>query len=523
MKKIAIYSRKSKFTGKGDSIENQIIKCKKFIEFKFDIDSETLIEIFIDEGFSGRTEDRPAYKKMVQKIKNNEIDKIVIYQLNRLGRNAKDIHNTMEMCNNLDAIIYSATEGFDSSTSFGRAVIGILASLAQLESEQLAERVKDNMYTLAKMGRWLGGQSPLGFDGIKEVLLDDTMKERTMSKLKKNNTELILVKSLYSKYLELKSLSQVAKWSLQNHLKGKNGADLNKSAINAILQNPVYVKSDNAVLQYLAANGFEICGAPNGNGILRYGQKDKIAAVAKHKGIINPENWIMVQKILKKNTEKAPRLGKTNTALLTSILRCQCGSTMRVSYGKKDSEGNKRFYYTCALKNDSGKARCDSQNLNGYEIERAVLDRIKNYNIDTILLNLENLLRKTNEIDLKPNIDLLIDEKSNNIQQIDRLTKKLSLIDDDDVTIILLDKIKKLKNKNIEIDTSISDLNNKESELAINQSELYSIINSIEHFNESFDTLDFEDKKAALSNLIESIKYSSEDQSISITYNIKKK
>ncbi len=130
---IAIYSRKSKFTGKGESIENQIIKCKKFIEYKFhDICDENDIEIYIDEGFSGKNENRPEYQKMISKVKNKEIDKIIIYQLNRLGRNARDIHNNMEMCTELDCIIYSATEGFDSSTSFGRAVIGILASLAQL-------------------------------------------------------------------------------------------------------------------------------------------------------------------------------------------------------------------------------------------------------------------------------------------------------------------------------------------------------------------------------------------------------
>ena len=53
MPKIAIYTRKSKFTGKGESIENQIKKCQDFIQFKFDVDPANA-EIFIDEGFSGK-------------------------------------------------------------------------------------------------------------------------------------------------------------------------------------------------------------------------------------------------------------------------------------------------------------------------------------------------------------------------------------------------------------------------------------------------------------------------------------
>ena len=183
---IAIYTRKSKFTGKGESIENQIIKCKQFINFKFDNIKEEDIKIFVDEGFSGKNENRPEYQSMLQEVKNKNINKIIIYQLNRLGRNARDIHNTMQMCEDLNCIIYSATEGFDSGSSFGRAIIGILASLAQLEREQIAERVKDNMYTLAKMGRWLGGQAPLGYDGIREKYIDEEGKERTITKLKDN-------------------------------------------------------------------------------------------------------------------------------------------------------------------------------------------------------------------------------------------------------------------------------------------------------------------------------------------------
>ena len=94
---IAIYSRKSKFTGKGESIENQIKKCKEFIKFKFEIDPENT-EIYIDEDYTGRKENRPHFKEMIKKIKLGEINSIVIYQLNRFGRNARDIHNSMAMC-----------------------------------------------------------------------------------------------------------------------------------------------------------------------------------------------------------------------------------------------------------------------------------------------------------------------------------------------------------------------------------------------------------------------------------------
>lgn len=521
MNKIAIYTRKSKFTGKGESIENQIEKCKKFIEFKFNIDSSN-VKVFIDEGFSGKNEDRPEYQRMMNQIKSKEINSIVIYQLNRLGRNARDIHNAMQLCDDLGTIIYSATEGFDSSTSFGRAVIGILASLAQLEREQLAERIKDNMYTLAKMGRWLGGQSPLGFDGSREYYIDETGKERSVTKLKKNDEELKLVKLLYDKYLEEKSLSQVGKWALTNHLTGKNGGDLNKNAINVILQNPVYVKSSKEVFEYLSNEGYEVCGDPNGNGLLRYGKNDdQIVATANHKGVIPSDKWIEVQKTLKHNVSKAPRMGKTNTALLTGLLRCKCGSTLRISYGQKRKDGTKPFYYICNMKINSGGARCNLKNLNGDLFEKKFIEFLKNYNKDILLVELQKLLNASKDLEstISSNkIDIEIEKSNKAIKQI---LNKLKLTDDDELSKILLQEIKTENNKLKVLNQQKEELLNDQSDIVITQSEVLAILNDLDNFQKTFDDLNLEDKQKALKSLIESITLT--DDEFIIDFNIKKK
>lgn len=518
---IAIYTRKSKFTGKGESIENQIIKCKKFIEFKFNIDPENA-EIFIDEDFTGKNENRPQFKRMKKKIETGEIKHIVIYQLNRFGRNARDIHNSMAICEEHDCVMYSATEGFDTSTSFGRAVMGILASLAQLETEQLGERVKDNMYTLAKMGRWLGGQSPLGFDGTREYYIDENGKERSITKLKPNKEELKIVYDIYNKYLEEQSLSQVSKWTLTNNLKGKNGGDLLKGAINSILQNPVYVKSSESVLNYLTSEGYDTSGPANGNGILRYGKEEiKIAAIGAHKGIIDGDEWLKVQSILKDNTEKAPRLGKTNTALLTSLLRCKCGSHMRVTYGSKTKDGSRPFYYTCAMKNNSGGTRCNSKNIHGPIFEEKLIEFIKNYNTDTLIKELEKILHQSKKIDTSETIDKIDKEieKSNNA--INKLLNKLKLIDDIEVSNIVLSEIAKEKNNIKDLNEKKSNLLNESSEKIIAQSDIFNIINELETFSDTFDSLDLNDKQKLLKSLLTRINIT-EDNKFNIEFNIKK-
>lgn len=517
---IAIYSRKSKFTGKGESIENQIIKCQKFIEFKFSNEiTEKDIEIYVDEGFSGKNENRPKYQEMISKVRNGKINKIIIYQLNRLGRNARDIHNTMEMCTSLNCIIYSATEGFDSSTSFGRAIIGILASLAQLEREQIAERVKDNMYTLAKMGRWLGGQSPLGFNYIRETYKDENMKERSLALLRKNTEELKLVKKVYDKYLDEKSLSQVSKWSLTNNFRGKNGGNLDKSAINIILQNPVYVQSNQEVCNFLEKLGYEVCGDPNGNGILRYGKgEEKIAAISKHKGIIPADKWLKVQEIIKENTSKAPRLGKTNTALLTGILKCQCGSGMRVTYGHKRPDGTKTFYYTCSMKNNSGGTRCKSKNINGQEVEKLVIDKIKIRTAEDICNNLKTL---TNSLDMEENtnkVNKLNEEKDLLKKKIDNLINKLSLTSDNDISKLFINQISLFKSKILEIDKQIDEFKNIEAKIAEAHREVNNNIKKLDEFKNNFDYMNFEEKKKCLNDMLEKITWNSDTEEIILKY-----
>lgn len=524
MNNIAIYTRKSKFTGKGESIENQIEKCKKFIEFKFNIDINNISseDIYIDENYTGRNENRPEFIKMKKRIEQGKIKHVVIYQLNRFGRNARDIHNSIAMCEEHNCIMYSATEGFDTSTSFGRAVMGILASLAQLETEQLAERIKDNMYTLAKMGRWLGGQSPLGFDGTREYYIDENGKERSITKLKRNEEELNLVKLLYDKYLKERTLSQVGKWSLTNHFKGKNGGDLTKQAINIILQNPVYVKSSPEVFEYLISEGIEACGTPNGNGILRYGKDNEcVAAIANHKGIIDADKWLEVQNILKSNISKAPRRGKTNTALLTGILKCKCGSSMRIAYGQKRKDGTKPFYYICNLKTNSGSTRCDMKNLNGDLFEGKLIEFLKNYNKESLLIELNNILKASKDLELNittDNIDIEI-EKSN--KAIKQLLNKLKLIDDMDISKIILDEITIEKNKIKSLEKQKEDLLNDQSENIMNESEILNILNELESFQKTFDDLNLEDKQKTLKSLLSSITLT-EDNKFIIDFNVKK-
>ena len=94
--KIAIYSRKSRFTGKGESIENQISLCREYISRTIPDASDNDITVYEDEGFSAKTLDRPQFRRMMESAAKQPFDYVVVYRLDRISRNVGDFANLIE-------------------------------------------------------------------------------------------------------------------------------------------------------------------------------------------------------------------------------------------------------------------------------------------------------------------------------------------------------------------------------------------------------------------------------------------
>lgn len=92
---IAIYSRKSKYTGKGESIENQIEICREYI--RVHIGNVDNIYVYEDEGFSAKDTDRPEFQRMMKDLKKKMFDFIMCYRLDRLTRSVLDFSELIEI------------------------------------------------------------------------------------------------------------------------------------------------------------------------------------------------------------------------------------------------------------------------------------------------------------------------------------------------------------------------------------------------------------------------------------------
>ncbi len=535
---IAIYSRKSKFTNKGDSIENQIQLCKEYAFKHFKCD-ETNIEIYEDEGFSGGNTDRPNFKRLMNDIKSKKINTLICYRLDRISRNVGDFSSTIEALEKFNVNFVSIREQFDTSTPMGRAMMYISSVFAQLERETIAERIRDNMLLLAKSGRWLGGTTPTGFASEPVTYTDDNGKLQNAFKLTVVDNEISTVNLIFEKYLKFQSLTKVEEYLLNNNYTTKNNNIFSRFAIKNILTNPVYVIADEALYNYFINNEYEVFSNLNDfngiNGIMAYNKTKQeknvsnkirnnnewIISVGKHKGIIKSDDWILIQNLINENKSKSYRKSRTNTSLLSGIIKCKnCGSYMRAKNGRKDKDGNQLFYYLCELKDKSRKQKCDISNVKGNYLDELILSELKKMSsnisiftnkINNIDLSLKN---KTDENSSKLNFfQLELDEKSTTINN---LIKTLGKGQSEEIEKYILNEIDVLHKEKTILQNKINDLKENLLNTEKESKNLEIVKSTLSIFNTSFEEMDIVNQRLFLKSIIKEVTWNGSTAEISL-------
>ncbi len=535
-RKIAIYSRKSKFTGKGESIENQIELCKTYIKNKNpDIKDEDIL-VYEDEGYSGKNTNRPQFQLMMKAAKEKKLSGIVCYRLDRISRNVGDFSILIDELNDYNMTFDSINEKFDTSTPMGKAMMYICSIFAQLERETIAERIRDNMHELAKTGRWLGGITPTGYKSKKIVeRVNINGKDMTAFKLEIIPHEAELVKLVFSKFLEYNSLSKTETYFLQNNIKTKNGKKFTRFTFKAILQNPVYMIADETAWKYFKDLGVEIYSDKEEfdgvHGLLGYNKTlqrtgksnvmrsidEWIITVGKHIGIISGEDWVKAQRLLEQNTSKSYRKPKSNTALLSGLLICgNCGGFMRPKmYNKDYAEGERRFSYLCETKEKSQQHNCKIKNSNGNILDRAVCEEIKKLSEDSgeFIKQLESAKEriKSNSDDYDMQIESLQNGIADRKKQIDNLVNSLANLTGEFTNEYINRRIDELDKEIKEAQQRLIDLKKLTEENALSDSEFDILRDVLKSYASSFDTMNIEQKRAAIRTFVKRIVWDGEN------------
>lgn len=225
MKKVAIYIRVS--TARQDQEGYSIPLQKERLIAYCKAKGWVVAGLFVDPGHSGSSLDRPGIIKLIDGVEAGKFDIVLVYKLDRLSRSQKDTLKLIEdifMANGCDFV--SMQESFDTSTIYGRAMVGILSVFAQMERETITERTLMGRSGRAEKGHWHGGGTePIGYRYVDGALVVDP-------------EEADQVREVYGLYAAGHSVTEITR-----HMEGcktKHGDWSHTSTVGNVLDNPLY-------------------------------------------------------------------------------------------------------------------------------------------------------------------------------------------------------------------------------------------------------------------------------------------
>ncbi|NLY20785.1 MAG: recombinase family protein, partial [Tissierellia bacterium] len=223
---IAIYARQSVDKKDSISIESQIEFCKK------EFDETEAYKTYIDKGFSGKDTNRPAFENMMNDIRAGQIEKVIVYKLDRISRSTLDFANIINTFKKYNVEFISSTEKFDTSTPIGKAMLNIIMVFAELERETIQKRIKDNYYARSKKGFFPGGTIPYGFNRVK-TLIDG----KRVSVLQPNPEQVPYLIEMYEMYaFNDVSLGKISDHLNENNISAPKGGRWDSNKISRILR-----------------------------------------------------------------------------------------------------------------------------------------------------------------------------------------------------------------------------------------------------------------------------------------------
>lgn len=371
MNKVAIYVRVStkEQAEEGYSIDEQIDLLTNYCNAQ----RWKIYDTYIDAGISGGTLDRPNLERLTRDAHRKRFDVLIVYDLKRLGRSQRNnIAFIEDVLEKNDIKFVSLTENFDTSTPVGKAVFGMLSSIAQLDRDTITQRLM-----MGKVGRAKSGK-PMMFTNVS---FGYTYSPATQE-LSINQAEAIIVRRIFDEYMTGMSLLQLMKFLNENNIL-RNGKKWNYQGLKRILRNPVYIGK----IRY---NGIEYPGL--------------------HKPIIDETVFYKVQKELDARQYEMKQKGKNRQFkakyMLSGTGKCgYCGAPLRIKTGNKRLDGTRTMAYQCfnryPKKNSvtvyNNNEKCNSKYYDKNSLEDNVLAEIRKLQLNPNLI--DTMFRKTTIVD----------------------------------------------------------------------------------------------------------------------------
>jgi len=344
--RVAIYTRVStqEQASEGYSIGEQHSRLEKYAEAH----DWTVYKWYNDPGYSGGSLDRPGLQSMLRDAEAGLLNKIIVYKLDRLSRSQKDTLFLIEdvfIKNNVDFV--SMTENFDTGSPLGRAMIGILSVFAQLEREQIKERMQIGLDARAKEGYFHGGPyAPIGYNYTDGQLIVD-------------EHEAMQVRKIYELFLDGMPIYSIQKY-MNHHYGGNKYGKWSADSVRSCLST-------------IACTG-------------KIKWKGEVYP-GRHEAIIDDETFEKAAKILERRSQEAQFREHPfkRTTLLGGILWCgNCGARYYCKQNVSKNPGSTpaQRYYTCYSRGKTQRhlikdPNCKNKTWNVKALDEVILQEIE--------------------------------------------------------------------------------------------------------------------------------------------------
>lgn len=367
MKKAALYSRVSTLeqAKEGYSLKAQMEKLEKYANA---MDYE-IVDHYSDGGHSGSNIDRPAMQRMIRDIESGSVDVVIVHKLDRLSRSQKNtLHLIEDVFEKHNVGFISLQENIDTTSAFGRAMIGILSVFAQLELDTITERLQMGRIERSKKGYWKGsGNVPFGYDYIDGELV--------------TNEDYPIVQEIFERFTDGQGAYEIYKDLLERYPNKIYGNNM----ITRILDNVTYTGS-------VVFDGEVYAG--------------------RHEAIVSKEIFSHAQEIRASVPDKHKVDKSKRAALLARKIHCgHCGvnvSMFRRYYMKDGVKRDYYGYYRCNSKRNRNKLhrsiRCTQKNHRTDKVDELVLEAINLLDYDKQVKKIE---RKRNTVPTAKKLDAL--------------------------------------------------------------------------------------------------------------------
>lgn len=326
MSNAVIYARFSSHRQREASIEQQEKICREFAEKN----GYTILAVYADRAISGTTDARPDFLRMIEDSAGKSFEYVICYQLDRFARNRYDSAIYKQKLKKNGVRVLSAKENITDDAS-GILVEGLLESMAEYYSAELAQKIKRGMSDNAEKCISTGGRIPLGYriGADRHFEIDEEAAA--------------VVRLIFEMYAGGETVKEICDYLNVRGYKSSRGSLFNKNSLRTMLRNKKYIG-------YYVYDGFEKAG-----GMPR---------------IIDDDLFFAVQKIMDAN-KKAPARSKAKQEyILTTKLFCGHCREMMTGISGTSKTGDVHYYYRC---NGAKKKLCRKRNVQKEYIEDLVI------------------------------------------------------------------------------------------------------------------------------------------------------